>query len=202
MLTPALFLLTTACAPPPYTPPADDTSGVDTSGGETGDSGESADTTPPDTDPHIEFTWPPAASTLVGCVVATVNVTNFEIVDPNTKGHEDPVDGEGHWHLLHPAGPGTYSACYRPYCVGHFEELGEEPVQDFLRARLVDNDHHDIFDDNGLSYETSLEMTFLGGACAEALGGEGYGGGNDTAWDTGGDTGDTASSGHGGHIAG
>ena len=75
-------------------------------------------------------------------------------------------------------------------------------MQDFLRARLVDNEHHDIYDKNGLPYEASLEMTFLGGECTEALGGEGYGGGTDTAWDTGGDTADTATSGHGGHVAG
>lgn len=143
----ALVLLSTsACAPPPY------------------DTGATAST-----EPSIAFSWPEAEGEYTGCVVATVNIANFRLVDFAT--HADPVDGEGHWHLEHPAGPSTYDVCTRPYCVAHFEALEGGPVADFLVAALATNDHQAVLDADGNRIETRLPATFTGGTCDEALGG-------------------------------
>lgn len=168
MWTSLHLALLLGCAPPPYTPP---------------DTGS--------TDPSIAFTWPLPETELTGCVVATVNVQNFSLVDFRT--HPDPVEGEGHWHVEHPAGPDTYDVCDKPWCVAHFELLENGPVNDYLRANLVGNDHQQLYDANQQPVTAAMAATFLGGECAEALGTEAYEDTGDTGgWDTG-DTGDGGS---------
>ena len=142
--------LLAGCAPPPYTPP------------------DTAASTPP----SIEFTRPLPETTLTGCVVATVNIQNFELVDFNE--HPDPVEGEGHWHILHPAGPNTYDVCLKPYCVAHFEALENGPVSDFLVAALAGNDHQPIYDEANEPIQATIPATFVGGECEESLGSEPY----------------------------
>lgn len=164
-----LLSLLAACAPPPYTPP--DTDAAD------------------DGQPSIAFTWPEPETSWTGCVVATVEIKNFELVTPVMD--LPVVAGQGHWHVLHPNGPNGYDVCDKPYCVAFFEALKGGPVNDFLKATLVGNDHQPIYDTNGDPFEATMPLTFNGGECAEALGGTSYDTGmSDTGMgDTGGDSG-------------
>lgn len=168
----SLLWMLAACAPPPYTP---------------------ADSGPVDDGlPSIAFTWPLPETSWTGCVVATVDIKNFDLITPVPD--MPVVPGQGHWHVLHPDGPSGYDLCDKPYCVAHFEEMEGGPVNAFLTAALAGNDHQPIYDGNGDPIEVTMPLTFNAGACEEGLGSEAYdtGAGDTGAGDTGaGDTGDT-----------
>jgi|GEM_PF-3025480 len=128
MLTYALLLLW-GCAPPPYDAPS--------------------------TDPAITITWPPAESTAAGCTIVTVDIENFDVIDP-AMANGELVEGQGHYHVLTPVG---YAACFAPYCVADFTTLAADQ-QGELRVFLVQNDHQAVLGPNGDPYEASILFNY------------------------------------------
>lgn len=132
-----LFVLL-GCAPPPL--PAEDTAVVDTT-------------------PSIAITWPLPESEVSGCQIVTVQVENFNLVEfPG----DEVITGEGHYHILHPAG---YSACYAPYCEIDLSEV-TETTEPYLTAVLAYTDHSDVLDEDGQRIEHQIPITFVPGTCA------------------------------------
>lgn len=117
------------CAPPPYEAPA--------------------------TDPSITITWPPAESTAAGCAIVTVEIANFDVIDPALANGE-LVEGQGHYHVITPSG---YDACYAPYCVADFTTMATDQ-QGELRALLVQNDHQAVLSPTGDPYQASILFNF------------------------------------------
>ena len=143
-----LLLALGACAPPPYSPPAVDT------GDETDDTG-SAD----DTAMSISYVWPANEAPAVGCAMVVVDVKNLKLVDGTV--FPDPVEGEGHYHLLYDNG---FVACYTPYCLIGFGETGQFEIT----ARLVQNNHDPYFSDpeGTQTIDASLLVNATAGECA------------------------------------
>jgi hypothetical protein len=117
-----------------------------------------------DGQPHIEVTWPQSESTAQGCVMVTVQVDNFTLVDPHE--HTDLVDGEGHFHVKLPDGSNPpYVLCTKPYCLVDLSHLDPGLIE--VRAMLMDNLHNEIMDDDGDPVEDSFLLTVESGSCTE-----------------------------------
>ena len=145
-LSALLVVLLAGCAPPPYTAP---------------DTGTAAST-----EPGIRVTWPLPEATVVGCTVATVEVTNLTLTDSSTN--TEPVEGQGHYHIFTPAG---YTAAWTPYALvsfgDMFETLEDDPVGDVLTVQLVNNIHELMLDADGDAYEFEVPLVFTPGECTE-----------------------------------
>lgn len=153
----AAFLAIVGCAPPPYT--ADVAS----------------------TEPSITITWPPPETSAAGCAIVTVDVKNFNLMDPGQMNGE-VHDGEGHYHIITPAG---YDACYAPYCISDFTAMASDQSGE-LRALIVDNNHQAVLDAGGEPYEASILFNFEASpTCTWSASGETYDTGDTGAHDSG-----------------
>lgn len=125
------------CAPPPYT-----------------------------TEPSIVVTWPMPETTVVGCTIVTVEVTNFTLTDFNDRTADVP--GEGHFHLItsNLITSTAYQSAYAPYVFMRFEDIGG-PVSDYLRVQLNNNLHVPLLDPDGDFYEYEVPLNFEPGPCEE-----------------------------------
>lgn len=157
-------LLLAACAPPPYQ-------------AETGESGGSR---------GIEITWPQVETAVTNCSFIITEMYGVDYAPVVSRPGTDPVDGQGHYHLLWSGG---YTPCDRPYCLIAFEETAAVQVT----AQLAQNNHTAYQDEDGNLYEDTLllNVTVDGtGTCDLGTPNVVYGG--DTGGgDTAGDTGDT-----------
>jgi hypothetical protein len=126
----ASLAITGGCAPPPYS-----------------------------TEPSIVVTWPPPETTVVGCALVTVEVTNLALTDyDNTT---EDVPGQGHYHVFTPAG---YVSAYVPYTLARFEDISG-PVTDYLTVQLINNLHEPLLDADGNLYEYKVPLNFEPGPC-------------------------------------
>jgi hypothetical protein len=170
-----IALLFAACAPPPY----------DGSLSDTGATGEGR---------GIEITWPPSETSVTNCSFIVTEMHGVDFAPVAMPGN-DPVDGQGHYHLLWGTG---YTPCDRPYCLISFKQSAAVQVT----AQLVQNNHSAYEDEQGDLYEDTLLLNVtVDGTDTCDLGSPNvvYGtdtdtGGDDTGGDdTGGaDTGDTS----------
>lgn len=136
-----ILLALGACAPPPY--PAT-----------SGDSGE--DEAEEDTGVSIEITWPLPETPVTGCAMFVVELKNLRLVDAGVS--PDPVDGQGHYHLLY---DGKYTPCYTPYCLVALETEGLYSV----RAKVTGNDHQALLDEDGEEITAELPLQVTPGEC-------------------------------------
>lgn len=136
-----LLLALGACAPPPYSPG-------------TGDTGDVEDQE--DTGISINITWPLPESPVTGCAMFVVEIQNLRLVDASVS--PDPVDGQGHYHLLY---DGKYTPCYTPYCLVALETEGLYTVE----AKVTANDHSPLLDENGNEIITELPLQVTAGEC-------------------------------------
>lgn len=148
-----LLLLPLACSPPPYAETAADT----------GDTVADSDTSE-DTAPSIEVTWPPEEEHVVACTMVIVEVKNFSLEDYG-EGRED-TPGEGHYHVYYST---TFEACDAPYCLIDLTGLPEDGY--VLTARLAQNNHDPILDENGDYIEDSVAINLTPGTCEATLAG-------------------------------
>ncbi len=132
MLLLAAYALLFGCAPPPY------------------------DADVASTEPSISITWPLPETSAEGCVIVTVDIQNFTVVNPGDANGE-LQDGEGHYHVVTPGG---YDACSAPYCVSDFTTLTADQSGE-LRVLLVDNNHQTVQDAGGQPYESSILFNFV-----------------------------------------
>lgn len=116
---------------------------------------------PIDTNPAIEITWPPPEASEMGCSIVTVDIRNFEVVDVATT--SGLVAGQGHWHVFT---PDKYTTCFAPYCIADFSAEVTTDVAGELTVGLVDNEHHDILDDEGRPITSSVLFNYVAGDCA------------------------------------
>lgn len=144
-----LLTLALACAPPPYVEPPVDT-------GE-GDPTE-------DTAPSIEVTWPPEETVVVACTMVVVEVKNFDLVSYDEE--RDDTAGEGHYHVYYST---TFEPCDAPYCLVDLTGLPEDGY--VLTARLAENNHNPILDENGDYIEDSVAINLSSGTCEASLAG-------------------------------
>ena len=128
-----LLLSVLACAPPPL-PETDDT-------------------------PSISITWPLPETEIQGCTTVAVDVENFEFVDFNVTAA--PADGQGHWHVFHPAG---YAASWAPFQFVDWSTV-KETTEPYITVKLANNDHSDYLDDAGQPITASIPFTFVPGPC-------------------------------------
>ena len=168
MFTLALTML--GCAPPPYTPPDAGADGDDSDG------------------IGIEITWPPTETQVTNCSFIVTEMRGIDYAPVAMPGN-DPVEGQGHYHLLWGTG---YTPCDRPYCVLSFKQSAAIQVT----AQLVQNNHTPYQDENEALYEDTLllNVTVDGtGTCDLGTPNVQY----DSDPDTGGsdDTGDTGDAG-------
>ncbi len=170
MSTFALFVL--ACAPPPYTAPTSDTGSSDAEAR------------------GIDITWPPVETEVTNCSFVVTEMKGVDYAPVAMPGN-DPVEGQGHYHLLWGTG---YTPCDRPYCLISFKQSAA--IQ--ITAQLVQNNHSPYQNEDGELYQDTLLLNVtVDGTDTCDLGTPNvvYGsdtGGTDTGTDTGaGDTGDT-----------
>ncbi|MSQ02881.1 MAG: hypothetical protein EXR71_13475 [Myxococcales bacterium] len=128
-----------ACAPPPYTPPADDT----------GDA-------PDDTGVSLSIDWPKPETPATGCAMFVVSTPNLRLTDPVLS--PDTKPGEGHYHLIY---DGMYTPCVTPYCLVTLQTQGLYEVQ----AVAVGNDHVELLDDNEEIITDTLVLDVTPGEC-------------------------------------
>ncbi len=136
-----LLLAFVACAPPPYTPPAEDTGDAEV---------------PEDTGVSINITWPLPETPVTGCAMVVVEVQNLRLTDAAVN--PDPVDGQGHYHLLY---DDKYTPCYTPYCLIALETPGMYTVQALVTA----NDHTPLLDEEGEEIRANLPLNVTPGEC-------------------------------------
>jgi hypothetical protein len=128
-------------------------------------------------EPSIVVTWPMPETTVVGCTVVTVEVTNLVLTDFDDRTAD--VAGEGHYHVFTPAG---YESAYAPYVLMRFEDI-PAPVSDYLTVQLINNLHDPLLDADGDFYEYKVPLNFVPGPCEE------FEESNDSAGDSAGDSG-------------
>jgi len=126
---------------------------------------------PPSLDPSIEITWPGNESVLEQCALFVVEVDNLELRDPDAN--PEPVDGQGHYHILYAE---NYQVCWRPYCL---LDLGvdlegktqENPANYEISVALMHNDHKPVVDGKGDDIEAKINLSLFAGQCLEDTGG-------------------------------
>lgn len=141
-----------ACAPPPYTAPAEDTGG--------GGSGAEEDTAV-----GLDIVWPVEEAPVTGCAMVVVDIRNVDLVDfmVNTEA----VDGQGHYHLLY---EDKYLPCSTPYCLIALESEGFQTVT----AQLVNNDHSPMLDDEDQVIQDTRLLNVTAGECTLGTPSAGY----------------------------
>ena len=149
-----LLLLALACSPPPYGETAVDTGETATDSGGTSN----------DTALSIKVTWPPEEASVVACTMVVVEVRNFDLVRYGVG--RDDTAGEGHYHVYYST---TFEACDAPYCLVDLTGLPEDGY--VLTARLAENNHDPILDENGDYIEDSVAINLSPGTCEASLAG-------------------------------
>ncbi len=141
-----LFLFASACAPPPYTPDAEDSGSVD------------ADAI------GIQLLYPSPEVTVTGCAMVVAEITGLTLISPPMDGSPpEAVEGQGHWHISY---ADTYQICTKPYClVGFDETTGDGPL--LLTAALVDNLHSPVLDADDKAIEAAVPVNVTLGECTE-----------------------------------
>jgi hypothetical protein len=114
-----------------------------------------------------------------GCEIVTVEVDNFDLVAIPT---EVAVEGQGHYHIYHPAG---YTACYKPWCLVDFSSV-PSTTEPFFVAALADNQHEEVLDGDGNPVEDRVPIEFVAGACGFGAPSGTDTGGDDYVGDSGG----------------
>lgn len=145
-----------ACSPPPYTAADDSKAAADTGSGDTA--------APDDTAPSIRITYPAEEAEVTACTMVLVEIKNFELQSYD-DGPEDE-DGHGHYHIYYST---TFTPCDDPYCLIDLSALPDDRY--VLTARLAQNDHYALTDENGGYYESSVAINFTSGTCTASLAG-------------------------------
>lgn len=166
MCTFVLFVL--ACAPPSYTAPPSDTGASESEAR------------------GIDITWPPVETEVTNCSFVVTEMKGVDYAPVAMQGN-DPVEGQGHYHLLADTG---YTPCHRPYCLIAFKQTAA--IQ--ITAQLVQNNHSPYQKEDGDLYEDTLLLNVtVDGTDNCDLGTPNVVYSPDTGSDTGtGDTGDTS----------
>lgn len=133
-----LFSVLVACAPPPYEPVA------------------------ADDEVSVAITSPAPEEAAYGCVIVTVEVQNFRLVDYEDPDHQEPVEGEGHYHVLHAGG---IARGVDPWVLVDFSADVTSTEAGELKVVLVGNDHQGVLDDRGNPVESSILFTYEPGTC-------------------------------------
>ncbi len=135
----ALGASLTACAPPPYIAPIDDT----------GDA-------PVDTGVSLSIDWPRPETAATGCAMFVVSTPNLRLTDHVL--FPDPAPGQGHYHLVY---DGLYTPCVTPYCLVALTTQGLYEVEAFA----VGNDHEQLVDAEGEIIMDTLVLNVTPGEC-------------------------------------
>lgn len=113
-----------------------------------------------DGQPHVTIVRPAEGAAVGTCVAMEVEVRNWTVVSP--LDHPDPVDGEGHWHLVFDA---RYFDCEALGCDVQLDGFADGPVT--LTAQLVTNDHVPVTDDAGADVLDTAEVQLTADGCGE-----------------------------------
>lgn len=111
----------------------------------------------------MTITSPLPESSAYGCVIVTVDVQNLTLVDYNDPVHSLPVEGEGHYHILHAGGIARGTL---PWTLVDYSADVTTPEAGTLEVILVDNDHQGIVDSAGKPVEHSIIFAYEPGVCA------------------------------------
>ncbi|MBK9365207.1 MAG: hypothetical protein IPO67_12100 [Deltaproteobacteria bacterium] len=153
-ILPVLCVVMAACEPPPYTPTE----------------------TPASSTPTIEIIFPdPALGPYCNEFMMVVDIDNH-ILNPGFYEEElEPVEGEGHWHLVYPAG--NVDALGMPYAWVTGELVpGRYP----FTAQLVENNHTPL-----LGAQVDVVELDIDGDDPDCIGGAGTNPGYDDTGDSG-----------------
>lgn len=143
-----LTLLTLfGCAPPPYEAPVVDTGEVE------------------DTSPSIRITYPSPEQQVTGCAMIVADIQNLQLVD--FMAEPEVREGAGHWHVIVDS---DYITCTKPYCLFGFDPEVTGTVS--LTARLTQNNHDPLLDENDDFIEAEILLNVIPGECTEGTPGE------------------------------
>lgn len=153
-----LVALSPGCAPPPYEPAEDETAAPSAE--------DSAAEPVEDTAAGIDIVWPAPEAPVTGCAMLVVELKNVLLTDPIVS--LDPVEGQGHYHLLYEGG--RYTPCSTPYCLITLDQAGYS----YVEAHLVGNDHVPFLDEEGEPIVAGVPLNVTLGECTLGTPSEGY----------------------------